>query len=115
MIYIMFISQQLSSFQVEKDELKDQLRRSAVIGLGLSGSTKARTILEEILAQSETRADQPSQSLIIEALNALNTILAFDKAGKNGLVCYYDEKSTACEIEQGETNPAQPSLAQEAS
>lgn len=101
---------------VEKDELKDQLRRSAVIGLALSGDPDARTILEEILKQPATRDDASFQALIIEALDALNTILVFDAARKKGLVCYYDGKRTECDIEQGGTiHPAQPPLAQEPS
>ena len=80
-----------------KDELKDKLRRSSVIGLALSGSEEGREALEQVLEKSETKNDPPFQALVIEALNTLNTIITLDKAGKNGLSCYYNYDSPACQ------------------
>jgi len=80
---------------LSKDELKDKLRRSSVIGLALSGSKEGRVALEQVLGKSETEKDPRFQALVIEALNTLNTIITLEKAGKNGLACYYD--SSACQ------------------
>lgn len=82
-----------------KDELKDKLRRSSVLGLGLSGSDEGREALEQVLEKPETKKDSRFRALVIEALNTLNTIITLDKAGKNGLACYYNYDSPACQQE----------------
>ena len=85
--------------ELRKDQLKDKLRRSSVIGLGLSGNEEAREELERVLQRSDTKKDKNFKALVIEALHTLNTIITLNKAGKNGLACYYDQESPMCQLD----------------
>ena len=94
--------------ELGKDQLKDKLRRSSVIGLALSGNEAAREELERVLQRSDTKKDKPFKALVIEALHTLNTLITLNKAGKNGLACYYDQDSPLCQLDLDDPSNEKP-------
>jgi hypothetical protein len=71
---------------------RKHVRRSAILGLALSGSKqpKVNTTLIALLAEAE--AGTSFRGLIVEALDAHNRI-----ASRGGLACYYEKESEECQ------------------
>lgn len=91
-------------FPMTKKQLQVQLRRSSIIGLGLSGNQEAMNALRGLL--EKVKADRPLRELTREALEANILISA------NGLVCYYDPRNSECINGKRDTQLQKPQSAE---